>query len=224
MPSYIPSKDADFASFLDNLKTLAVAVGLTTYGMSAGNVTDITAQNSSFQSAFTAATDPGTRGPATVAAKDAARAMAELVVRPICVMVSQNPAISNMDKVSLGVTVRSGTITPVPPPVTSPNLSLRSAQQNILNIDFRDSSNPLPRSKPGGVVAIEIVGSFGTVVATDPAQCLSLGLFTKTPLQIGSAGKAGKVVTLFARYLTRSGPGGAAQTGPFGAPLNTIAI
>jgi len=224
MTSYIPPRDADFALWLDNLNTVSVASGVATYGMTAGNVTAITAQNTAFQAAFMASSDPATRGPATVAAKDSARAMAELVVRPICVIVSQNPAISNIDKVTLGVTVRSGTVTPVPPPVTSPNVTLRSAQTNILNLDYRDSANPLPRSKPAGVVAVELVGAFGTVPATDPSQCLSLGLFTKTPLQVSTAGKAGKLVTIFARYMTRSGPGGASQVGPFGAPLNTIAI
>jgi hypothetical protein len=81
------------------------------------------------------------------------------------------------------------------------------------------------KAKPDGAVGVEIVQSVGTVFATDPGQCSLLGTFTKSPFRVGyGVEDSGKKVTVFARFVTLGGPGGRAQVGPWGAPLQFVAM
>lgn len=220
---YLPPKDADFNNWLLNFSTLITAAP-TTYGLLAGDAVAIAAQNTAFAAAFTAATDPGTRGPATVAAKDAARVVAEAVIRPYAVRIASNPAVDDLDKVAVGVTVRSATRAPVPAPTTAPALMLTSAVPGVLNLQFRDATTPLVKAKPFGVIGAEVWVNFGTVPATDPAQCSYAGSYTKTPMQLDTTGNAGKVTTLFARWFNRSGNGGKSYVGPWSTSLVTYSV
>lgn len=224
MPTpYLPAKDADFANWLSNFSTLLTA-SPTTYGLASSDATAVATQETAFAAAFAAATDGGTRGPATIAAKDAARVIAEATVRPRAVLISLNGLVDEADKVSIGVTVRTNARTPVPAPTTAPSIILTNAVPGVLNLQFRDSTTPLLKSKPAGVMGIELWANFGTVAATSPAQCGFQGSRTKTPCQLNTEGNAGKITTIFARWFNRSGVAGEAAVGPWSAPLTTVSI
>lgn len=215
---YIPNRDADFAAWLLNFATL-IAAAPAAYGLLVGDATAISAQNTAFQAAYTAAIDPGTRTPATVAAKDAARANAQAVVRPYAQRIRNNSAVDVALKVGLGLTIPSTTPTPIPAPVVAPALSLQSAIVGQMRLAYKDPT-AAGKAKPYGVVGVEMARAIGTVPAVDPAQASVWGTATKSPFEMSFlAGDAGKVVTLFGRFVTRSGPGGIAQVGPWSAPL-----
>lgn len=216
MNPYLPNKDADFQAWLLNFSTLLTAAPAT-YGLTAPDAVLVAAQETSFTAALTLATDPGTRTPATVAAKDAARVLAEATVRPFATQISRNPSVDPGDKAAIGVTIPDPSRTPVPAPTSAPVLSTRSATIGQTIIDYRDSVDPTPRKKPDGVVGLQLFTAFGTVAATDPAQLSFLQQSTKTPTAINTAGQSGKVLSMAARWVTRAGPGGVAQVGPFGA-------
>lgn len=220
---YIPNTDADFDTWLQNFASV-IAGAPSTYFLTAGDATSISIQATAFDAAYVLATGGGTRGPSTIADKDAARTTAEQVVRPYASTIAGNPAISNMDKVAVGVTVRSTTKTPVPPPSTAPVLSLVSAIAGALNFQYRDATTPLLKTKPFGVIGLQLNVAFGTVPAVSPEATAYLLTATKTPFQISTVGQTGKVVTLYARWATRGGPGGIVQTGPWSAQFVTIAI
>ncbi len=114
---YIPQKLADFALWLDNFSTLITA-GPTTYGLIAGDATAIAAFNTSFQTAYAISNTPATRTSGAIANTTAARIISTSGVRPYAIRISQNASVDPADKVAVGVTVRSTTITPVPPPTT----------------------------------------------------------------------------------------------------------
>jgi hypothetical protein len=184
----------------------------------------VAAQEAAFSAALTASTDPSTRTPVTVAAKDAARASAEFIVRPYAVQISLNPSVTNGDKVSIGVTVRSNTPTPIPAPVTPCVIALLSATPLVhqLQITPLGASN---KAKPQGCIAIEVARSVGTVAATDPNQLAIVGQYGKTPLiQSFLAGDQGKICTYAARFRTRSGPAGVSQAGPWSALTSFVVV
>lgn len=224
MPTqYIPGPDEDFNAWLLNFSTLLTA-SPATYGLTAPDAVLVANEQVAFAAALTAATDPGTRTPVTVAAKDAARASAEFVCRPYAVRISQNPAVTNGDKTAIGVTVRSNTPTPIPAPVIAPVIALLSATPLVqqLQITPTGASN---KAKPAGAIAIEIARTVGEVSATDPAQLSIIGQYGKTPLiQNFQAADQGKIVTYAARYRTRSGPGGVSQAGPWSNLVNFVVI
>lgn len=222
-PAYLPAKDADLAAWLLNFATLATDAPAT-YGLTAADAVVITGVQTAYAAALTVATDPSTRTPATIAAKDAARASALAVVRPFAVSVSMNESVTNENKVAIGVTVRSTTPTPIPAPVVAPDITLLGANPLTMQLQIKPvgASN---KAKPAGCVAIELARSVGTVPATDPAQLAVVGQYGKTPLvQTFAAEDRGKTVTFAARYRTRSGPGGVSQAGPWSALASFVVM
>ena len=217
-PQYIPARDADFSLWLDNFADL-IAGAPTSYGLTAGDATAITNQNNAFQAAYALAIDPSTRTTPTIAAKDAARASAEAVVRPFAIEIRNNSAVSIELKSGLGLTIPSTTPTPIPAPTVAPALSIQSAIPLQTTLQARQPGSA-GKAKPFGCIGVEIFVAVGTVAAVDPTQATYAFTATKTPFRYTyGSGDQGKVGTFFARYVTRSGPGGVAQSGPFSAPL-----
>lgn len=216
MTPYLPNKDADFANWILNFSTLITAAPAT-YGLAAPDAVIIADQNNAFSAALTLATDPGTRTAPTIAAKDAARVIAEATVRPYATAISRNPAVDPGDKADVGVTIPDPSRTPIAAPVSAPVLSTRSASIGSTVVDYRDSVDPTPRAKPFGVIGCQLFAAFGTVPAISPTSLEFAGQFTKSPMTVNTAGHSGKLLSMAARWITRAGPGGASQLGPFGA-------
>jgi hypothetical protein len=223
-PSYIPPKDADFDVWLQNFTTLLTATP-TDYGLVAGDATVCAAQYTAWHPAYLAATNPATRTAPTVAAKDGARVTAVNTIRPYAQQISKNMAVSDLLKVGIGVNLPNNVPVPIPAPLTSPALLLQSASPQVHQLQYRDSTTPLTKAKPFGAVGIEIWRSVGTVAATDPAQCSLYETWTKTPnTSQFDVGDVGKTATYFGRWVTRSGPGGSNQPGPWSARLVVVVL
>jgi len=221
---YIPAKDADFNNWLNNFSTLLTA-NPTTYGLTAPDAVAVASVTTTWNTAYETATNPDTRTSPAVAAKDAARASAEATVRPYAQQISKNAAVSTEDKTAIGVNIPNFSPVPIPPPTTFPQLGFRSATPLVHLLQYQDSELGTGKKKPFGAIGVEIWRSVGTVPATDPDQTTYYGQFTKSPLRVSfSADQVGKICTYFARWVTRSGPGGVAQTGPWSAPLTATVI
>lgn len=221
---YIPAKLADFSDWLENFATL-IAVDPTDYGLIAGDASAISAQNTAFQAAYLASTNPITRTSATVATTRGARAAALAVVRPYAMRINANQTVTDAQRADLGITIRTVTPTPVPPPATAPVLSLRAAIPGQYTMDYRDSVNPDPKAKPGNVIGCEIVMALGVAPAVDPDVLPTKAISTRAPFALGFApGDKGKVVTLYARWRVRSGSSGISAAGPWSAQFTGIVI
>lgn len=217
---YIPSRDADYALWLANFNGL-IAATPADYGLIAGDAAVISAANTAFQAAYTASITPETRTSATIAEKDAQRAAATATVRPYAVTISRNAGVSDELKTGLGINLPNASRTPIPAPTTAPVLSHLASTHLAAKLGYRDTTTPTSKSKPPGVVSLELRQMIGLAPAVDPDAAPTLGLFTKSPLGIAfSAGDVGKVVTLWGRWTTKSGPAGVAQSGPWSAAVS----
>jgi len=220
---YLPAPDADFENWFANFSGL-ITTSPTTYGLVVGDATAIAASYTAWNTAYLAATNPATRTSPTVAAKTAQRISSEAVIRPYATQISRNPAVTNDDKVAVGVNLPNSSRTPVPPPTTAPAISLQSAIHNLQVLAYYDTSTPTSKAKPPGAIGLELWQYIGVAPATDPSQAKLYGTLTKSPANIGTnSGDVGKLATYYGRWTTRSGPGGQNQTGPWSAPL-TVAI
>lgn len=216
--SYIPAPDALFNDWVINFST-KLTDSPTTYALSAADALIVAGVRSTWVAAYALAVAPATRTSGTIASKDAARLSAEATIRPFAVAISLSPAVTNAAKVDIGVTVRSTVPTPVPAPTTAPILAIESAIPLQQTLRYAEPG-AAGKYKPAGVIGCEVFRSVGTVAATDPAQASYVGTVTKAPFkQSFVSSEQGKVVTYFARWSTRSGPGGVSQSGPFSAPL-----
>lgn len=221
---YIPSTDSGFDSWLTNFSTLLTGAP-TDYGLTAPDAVIVAAERSAYHTAYVAATDPSTRTVATIAAKDAARVSAESIVRPYAVSISMNSGVLDADKAAIGVTIRVTTPTPIPPPLTTPGLALVSGAPLGHTLRFFDTSTPTTKSKPFGALGMQVMRSVGVAPAVDPSVCPYYATWTKSPnVSTFESGQQGKVATYFARWVTRGGPGGAAQYGPWSAPLSLVVM
>ena len=220
--SYIPPTDAGFADWLLNFSTLITA-SPTTYGLVTGDATIIAAQNTAYAAALATATNPATRTSPTIAAKDAAKSLALAVVRPYAVSISLNPAVTDEDKVAVGVTVRKLVPTPIPAPTAIPQVSLVSAIPLEQTLKIVNAATPTTKAKPFGARLIEVWTSVGITAATDPAQLSFRGAVTKIPTKLTfDAADRGKICTVAARYATAGGGPGVSRVGPWSALITFI--
>lgn len=217
---YIPTQDAAFANWLNNFATLILATP-TDYGLVAGDGTIIDAARDDFAAKYLLATNPTTRTSATIANKDASRASATATVRPYAIAISRNSAVSDALKIGVGVNLPNPTRTPIPAPLTAPLLGLLAITPGSVRVSYTDSGSPDSKAKPYGVVHAEVYVGYGTAPIDDPDEAAFLVNITKSPVSIDMpAAQRGKICTMFSRWVTRSGPGGKAQGGPFSAPLS----
>lgn len=201
---YIPAPDADFATWLANFEAL-VAVNFAAYGLTAGQAMDVTTVDTAFQSAYTASQDPGTRTPVTVSAKDAARITAEATVRPMAIFIRNNPAVDDPTKIALGLTVPSFPPVPVPVPTSFPVMDILAATPGQHKISYADSDAPVGKAKPYGVFDLELWAVTGVAPAPDPTGAVFVGGRTKSPFFVDlNPADAGKIITYFARWVTRT--------------------
>lgn len=220
---YIPAKDAEFQAWLLNFSTLLTATPVV-YGLLAGDAVIVAGLYTQWNAAYEVASSPGTRTAPTIAAKDAARAEATSKVRPYAQQIRLNAAVSNEDKLAIGVNLVNNTRPPIPAPSMAPALAFESATPFVQTLRYSNPEEPDGKAKPVGAIGVEIHRAVGTVAAVDPDQARYIGTVTKSPFrQTFVAGEVGKQATYFARYVTRSGPGGVASVGPWSAPL-TMAI
>jgi hypothetical protein len=173
--------------------------------------------------AYLAAVTPATRTSATIAAKDAARASFEATVRPYAQRIRVNPVVTNLSRVTIGVTVAVFPPTPIPAPLTVPVLSLVKATPLTHVLAYADSDTPTTKAKPYGVKQCQIMVTIGVAPAVDPDAARFVGGFTKSPLQIThQSGDRGKYATYFSRWQNSSGPGGVGAVGPWGTPVSLV--
>lgn len=220
---YIPKTDSGALSWLQNIATV-LATAYATYGVTLAESNTLTGLAGDYDTALTTATDPSTRNETTVAAKDAAKAEAVAYARPLAQRIAVNATLTPAQKLAVGVNTRTATPTPTPAPAIAPGLGIVSA---IPGLVIFEHSNPETgkRAKPDGVTSIEVAAVVGTAFTADPSAAVSRGDYTKGLIRVAFApGESGQKVSMFARYKTRSGPGGVSQVGPWSAPTQFVAM
>ena len=221
---YLPSKDADFDTWLTNFSTLLTAAP-PTYGLVAGDAVIVAGVTTPWSAAYAAAINPGTRTSVTIADKDAARNTATATVRPYAVGISLNSGVTNADKTAIGVNLPNTGRTPIPPPTTVPALTLVGAIHFQQTIAYRDTATPTTKAKPAGATGCEIRATIQVGPAINPEVALPLTVATKSPVVNSfTAPDVAKTCTYWARWVTRSGPGGQQQSGDWSAPLSVVII
>lgn len=224
MNPYIPAKNADFQSWLLNFSTLLTA-NPTNYGLVAGDATIVAGVYTTWHAAFLAGTNPATRTSVTVAAMQTARATATATVRLYAQAIAINAGVSDALKVGIGVNPRNPTRTPIPAPLTVPTLSLRFMTSLLAYLAYKDTSLPAGKQKPFGAIGMQLHASIGTAVAVDPDAGRNVATYTKSPFTLPyTDGDRGKVMTLWGRWVTKSGPAGVAQVGPWSTALHFVLV
>jgi hypothetical protein len=204
-PPYIPAKDADFNNWLTNFSTLLTA-SPTTYGLVAADAVIVAGQTTLWTAAYLAAINGLTRGPNSIAVKDAARVTAQAIVRPYAQSIANNVGVLVDDKIAIGVNPRTNPPSPIAAPTTNPVLSIIGATPLVHTLRYRDEmSSPSVKSKPYGVMQVLIFGKASATVISDPTELDYIGAYTKCPLQVTwDAADVNKYAYYAAKWINRN--------------------
>jgi hypothetical protein len=214
MSNYLPNRDAEFDTWLNNFQTL-IAANPTNYGLVAGDATAITAAYNGWHTAYLAAVNPTTRTHANVSTKNTQKANASSVVRGYGATIRANRAVSDALKINLGLHVRDSEPTPVPPPSTVPVLAVIGMRQGMQEVRVTDESTPGSRARPVGSAGMILFRAIDETAVTNPAQAQFLAFTGKTDFTCEyDPADNGKTATYFARWTNAKG-----EMGPWSQPM-----
>jgi hypothetical protein len=202
---WIPGTDADLDTFALNFSAILTA-NPTAYGLTAGDATALATLVNAYDAALGLATDPSTRTPATIAAKDAAKNAMKPQLRADGVLIRANPAVSDDAKIAIGVTVPDVKPTPIIAPTSFPLLSVLSATPFNHNLKVTDSDTPTTNAKPAGAIALEFRAQVSATAIADPGDIAYAGLETGHLVNKQfESGDVGKKCYYAGRWITRTG-------------------
>ncbi|MEM1108508.1 MAG: hypothetical protein AAGH99_07440 [Planctomycetota bacterium] len=131
--SYLPQTDAALNSWAQNFAT-QIAADPEALGITAAEVTSYTALQADFTTKYAAATNPDTRGGATVLAKNTARKSLVAQSRKLAMAITNHPGVTDQQRYDLGLTVRDKELTPSPVPGSAPNIDLVAVQGHVIKL------------------------------------------------------------------------------------------
>jgi hypothetical protein len=219
MPDYIPAPDDEFDTYLRDQFAPYVGANFAALGLTAADNTALQDANTAWGYAWVAYTNAQAQLNSATMDKDHKRADAVTIIRRLAQTVQQNPAITDMQKAGMGITIRKTTKTPVPVPTTVPTLTrVDTSTRAILRLFFVDSTTPDSKAKPPGVQSVEIREQIGGTAPTDPNTMAFLAIETRAPYRADfEATDIGKTVYFAFRWLNTKG-----QPGPWSQIFNAV--
>ena len=213
---YLPSKDADLLAFTANFATYlsANAVAL---GMLPANATAYASLQTSWAAALLAATQPNTRGKATIAAKAAVKKQIVALTRSYAQMIGRNVNVTNAQRLALGLNVRKQR-TPIPPPATSPVIQILSVNAWTVKIKLKNADGTR-RARPLGAIGASVFSYAGSAPPTSLSDWKFEGLCGKDVVDIvmDDSVPSGAKVWLTAMWFSER-----KETSPCCNPVSTI--
>jgi hypothetical protein len=212
---YIPSSDAEFdawtRNFIGNVIADAPALGLST-----AQVTSLQTAQDDWGLKFPASNAAQSAMNSAVQAKNDSRRGYEDLVRALANIIQSSPQVTDAQRQSLGITVRSTTRTVAAAPTSRPLATIDTSQRLRHTINFVDEATPTSRAKPGGVQGCEIWMKVGEPAPAGPNDVHYLALDTRTPYTVEfEAADAGKTAYYMLRWMSTR-----AETGPWSATVS----
>lgn len=210
--------------------SLTFSAGITAnpvlYGTDAGTAVTLAAAQLAYSDAYDLAgvanrlaVNPAGYTKPNRAALYVARASFLALARPLASQIQQDNAISDNDKLLIGIVPKNLNRTPTYVPQTAPVVGFLSAGVGVHTLTFADSLTPSSKLIPVGAVGIDLYVGIG-VAATPLADCSYFQRFARWPAVVTfQPADAGKVATYYARWTGRRG-----DTGPWSAVLTANII
>lgn len=207
MADYLPGPDADYQAWVTNFVTYANA-NLAALGLTAGDMLAVTAGQTAFNSGFTAHIAAKQAAMAAKQTKDEARATCTAAIRPLVRRLQASPQVSDAERASLGINVRTQP-GPIGPPTTAPLVSIECGQRLQHTLRFVDASTPTRRAKPPGVMGVEIWNKVGTTPPVGEGELRFVAVDTSAPYVLDfDAVEGGKTAYYWLRWVNPTGERG----------------
>ena len=220
MADYIPQNDAEFNLWQTNLIDI-VGANLAPWGILADDFTALVGTQGVWNAAFTKASNRQNRTSADVQAKDDARKSYEKSLRTfVAQWLANNSKVTNSDRERMGLTVKSGTRTPIPAPTSLPVGIVDFSVRLQHTISFSDEATPRSKAKPAGVHGCEIWMKIDGPAPVDASELSYVATDTSSPYTLNFEGKhAGKTVYYWLRWVNTRG-----EHGPWSATVSAMVV
>ncbi len=215
----IPTPDPEFHTWVVPFSAY-VAANATVMGVDPADVAPLTAAVTVWTTAYPAHKTASGSAIAARTNKDQARSGIENVARPLIQQLQASSKVTDAQRNSMKINVRSTSRTPASVPTTSPMASVDTSRRLQHVISYRDSTSPNSKKKPAGVAYCEIWAKVGGPAPTDVSQLTYLGNASKTPqMEEYTGAQAGLTVYYWLRWVNTRG-----DKGPWSEPVSaTIA-
>ncbi len=208
---YLPRKESDLKVFALNFATLVVAAPAT-YGLTAGDATQIDEAVQEFATKYDLAVNPVSRTKAAIIAKDNAKTQLKAIVRGYAMMIKSNRAVSDESKANLRLTPYDLIRTAVPAPQTHPIITVVSFGVRQHELRVADETTPQNRLKPPGVVGLQLFCRIAEIPPATPMTSDFMTLLTRSAMTVNfQQADVGKTAYYFGRWQTAAG-----LVGPWG--------
>src|SRR5687767_3140672 len=182
MPDFLPAKNAELLAWSAAFSE-KISLTPTAFGLSAPQATAYAALHSSFESALATSSDPATRTRGTVQATTDARRPLKAEARELARIINAFPAITNQQRIDLGLSPRKGEASPINPPTESPVLEVVLANGRNLKLRLR-AVGAEGRGKPEGVDGATVFSFVGAQPPADISQWKFEGSTTRTTFDV----------------------------------------
>jgi hypothetical protein len=216
-PDYLPKKDAYFLTwvinFLQNLFPRLAKLGITQ------TVYDgLKALSDDFEAAMAKANNPEARTSAAIDEKDEARKALEKQLRAdIKEHLTYNSALTDADRIIMGLPVHKTTKTPIPVPTSLVKAEVNLPSPGVVEIHFQNADSE-HKAKPFGVSGAEIVHAILDAPTTDWRLLVHSDFDTNSPFKLVFEGPdRGKTVYFALRWENTKG-----EKGPWNAIQSAI--
>lgn len=211
---YIPYKDIDFESWSIAFAK-EVAAGAAEWGIPAKEVAELQALVEKFSTLLFQALGP-TRNPVIVLNKNQTRKQLVTTIRAMAGFRLKNPAITDAQRVLLGLHVRDKAYTSIQAPETSP--SIRTQLHHICQIVVRLNNPNGSKAKPYGTIGAFIAYEISDTPITHYKSLTRNVLATRTPCTLlFDDTERGKNVSIAACWQTKKG-----KRGPWSPIIHAI--
>lgn len=205
---FIPRADADLISWVSNFLDYANA-NSATLGIRAADITALQNTTTDFQTDFANNNAAQASAQAARQKKDDSREPLVALARSLVRQIQATASVTDSQRQSLGLNIKSTTRTAVGEPTTRPVATVDTSQRLRHVISFTDEETPGSRAKPAGTMGCEIWVKVGPTPPVDPSECHYLATDTATPYTVEYDGAdAGKIAHYMLRWVNTRGERG----------------
>ena len=141
-----------------------------------------------FEAKYILATDPATRTPGVVAAKNVAMKAYKAAIRSFLKEhITYNPTVTEEERINMGAPVHKTGRTPAPVPTTAPEADVRIPAPGIVEIHYRNAESKNIR-KPAGVHGCELKWTVSDSMVSSWEQLNHSEFDTHSPLRLSFDG------------------------------------
>jgi hypothetical protein len=215
----IPTKDALLVPYSLNFSTRATATPAAFQISVADESALMNLQQvySDAYAALVAARDSGTRSQSLTATKDVAKAAMLVLLRKLYTQVQVNPAVTEANKVLIGVHIKKTNPSPKPAPIARPGMDVVSVFGRTITLNIHDSASSTKRAKAPNTTQAFVYTFVGTSYPSDPSLWQFNGFATtnKHEITLPDSVPAGAQIWICAAWANQRG------IGPTSLPIST---